>query len=124
LPFSFIRRRGDKIVGQIEMVTTDPVIQMTNDDGVSGGIAVTSEGFNMSSGDTSVQVSEDGPVLLTPAPSYGIKFDTSGTMPTAEETYRGQLFIVYDDQPEGKDRVYICLKSASDNFNWVEIARG
>jgi len=55
--------------------------------------------------------------------NYGINIDTSGTKATADATTRGQLFLE-KGTTGSRDRLYICLKSDSDTYSWVEIANG
>lgn len=44
-------------------------------------------------------------------------------LPTPTEDYQGR-FLTVEGAPGSRDRTYICLKSDSDTFSWVEVANG
>jgi hypothetical protein len=49
--------------------------------------------------------------------------DSDGSLPIADSSYRSKLIMV-----EGgvgvADKIYQCLKSATDTYSWVQIATG
>jgi len=49
--------------------------------------------------------------------------DSDGTLPTADASYRGKMIRV-EGGAGVADKLYICMKSASDTYSWVQVASG
>lgn len=64
-----------------------------------------------------------GKIELTPNADQGTEINTTGTKPVASETYRGQIWVERGGAG-ARDRLYVCLKSDSDTFSWLEVANG
>jgi hypothetical protein len=60
---------------------------------------------------------------ITPKPDYGFGINTTGAKVSPDSSVRAQIFV----EQEGtgvRDKVFICLKSDSDTYSWVQIADG
>jgi len=49
--------------------------------------------------------------------------DSDGALPTASSTYRGKMIRV-EGGAGVADKLYCCMKSASDVYSWVQVASG
>ena len=48
----------------------------------------------------------------------------AATLPAASAFYRGRIMLHLGGGAGGRDRLVVCLRSASGAYNWVQIADG
>jgi hypothetical protein len=46
------------------------------------------------------------------------------TLPTADATHQGRVVVHQGGGAGGRDRLVVCLKSASGTYSWVQVADG
>jgi len=49
--------------------------------------------------------------------------DSDGALPAASSTYRGKMIRV-EGGAGVADKLYVCMKSASDAYSWAQVASG
>ena len=71
-----------------------------------------------------VKLSSASDVRIAPPEGRYLFLDTTGDKPEPPPAdVRGALFIKRGDTST-RDRLFVCLKSDSNNYSWVEIANG
>jgi hypothetical protein len=70
-----------------------------------------------------LEISKAGDVTFLDDKFLKLGKDSDGSLPTPSSSYRGKMIRVEGSVGEA-DKLYVCMKSASDAYSWVQVASG
>lgn len=86
-------------------------------------VMVAKAGGFQTDGEPKIDINYGGNISIRPDNFLQIGKDSDGTLPTADASYRGKMIRV-EGGAGVADKLYMCMKSASDTYSWVQIASG
>ena len=70
-----------------------------------------------------LEISKAGDITLLDDKFLKLGKDSDGNLPTAGSSYRGKMIRIEGGAGES-DKLYVCMKSVSDAYSWVQVASG